>query len=111
MAGLWGWGASEWRRSWRSLTLPALLVTFGGAITIAAIAGARRADSAFDRFLEQTSAPLAVGLSGQDDDLVTLDGASALAPDMAAIPGVEGVTPTAWMGVAAEANGFTMDAF
>src|SRR5262245_50429610 len=111
MAGLWGWITSEWRRSWRGLTLLAVLIAFAGAIAIAAIAGARRADSAFDDFLEQTSAPLAVTVTGQSDDLGVLDGAASLAPRIAAIPGVEGVTPTGWMGVAGEANGHVMDPF
>jgi ABC-type lipoprotein release transport system permease subunit len=88
-----------------------LLVAFGGAITIASIAGARRADSAFDGFLDQTSAPLSVTLAGETDNLSLYDGAPALAHDMAAVPGVEGVMPVSWMGVATEANGVTTWAF
>ena len=42
-----------------------LLVAFGGAITIAAVAGARRADSAFDRLLDESSASIeALGVLG-----------------------------------------------
>src|SRR4051794_34293658 len=108
MNGLWPWGVSEWRRSWRSLLGLTLLVAFGGAITIAAIAGARRADSAFDDFLDQASAPLSVGMAGDVGDLSLYEGASTLAKDMAAVPGVEGVTPVSFMGVAGEANGVTM---
>jgi ABC-type lipoprotein release transport system permease subunit len=93
------------------LTLLALLVAFGGAITIASIAGARRADSAFSRFLDQASSPVDVSLAGETEDLSVFDGAPALAYDMTALPGVEGVTPVSWMGVAAEANGITLPAF
>lgn len=111
MTGLWGWVATEWRRRWRSLLFLTLLVAFAGAITIASIAGARRANSAFDDFLDQTSAPLQVSLSGKTGDLTQYDGLPALADAMAAVPGVEGVMPVAFMGVAAEANGVTGDPF
>ena len=112
MAGLWGWVASEWRRSWRSLVLLALLVAFGGAIAIASIAGARLAGSAFDDFSDETSAPLEVSIAGASNDFDMFEGALELADEIAAIPGVQGVTPVSWMGVAAEAdNGATMPAF
>src|SRR5262245_52645082 len=111
MAGLWSWIGAEWRRSWRALTALTLIVAFGGAITIAAIAGARRADGAFDEFLDQTSAPLDVSIAGSDVDLSNMSGASSLAADMAKIPGVDGVTPVVWMGVGAAANGVTTSPF
>src|SRR4029079_3381548 len=95
MAGLRGWIASEWRRSWRSLTLLALLVAFGGAITIGAVGGARRADSDLDHFLDLTSAPLVVSPRGESEDLGVYDGADSIAADMAAIDGVEGGGPAA----------------
>jgi hypothetical protein len=89
----------------------ALLVAFGGAITIASISGARRADSAFDDFLDETAAPLDVSVAGDSFDLAAFTGSYRLAAAMAAVPGVEGVTPVSFMGVAAAANGASMEAF
>ena len=43
---------SELRRRWRSLVVVALLVAFAGAVTLAAVAGARRTSTSFDRFQE-----------------------------------------------------------
>jgi ABC-type lipoprotein release transport system permease subunit len=111
MGGLWSWVVSEWRRNWRSLAGLTVLVAFGGAITIAALAGARRADTAFDRFLDKTSAAIDVTSAGTTDNLAVYDGARDLAADMAAVPGVEGVRPVTWMGVAAEAHGVVLPAF
>ena len=62
-------------------------------------------------FLDQTSAPLDVTSTGTGDDLSIYDGSRDLAGDMAGVPGVEGVTPVTWMGVAAEANGVVLPAF
>ena len=45
---------SELRRRWRSLAVTALLVGLTGAVTLAAVGGARRTSSSFDRFLEST---------------------------------------------------------
>jgi hypothetical protein len=87
MAGLSGWVSSEWRRSWRALTLLALLVAFGGAITIASIAGARRADSAFSRFLEQASSSVDVSLAGETKDLSVFDDAPAVGRRHVGTPG------------------------
>lgn len=46
--------SSELRRRWRSLAVTALLVGLTGAVTLAAVGGARRTSSSFDRFLEST---------------------------------------------------------
>jgi hypothetical protein len=43
---------SELRRRWRSLIVVGLLVAFAGAVTLAAIAGAQRTSTSFDRFQE-----------------------------------------------------------
>ena len=43
---------SEVRRRWRSLVIVVLLVGFAGGATLAAVAGARRTSSSFDRFRE-----------------------------------------------------------
>lgn len=45
---------SEVRRRWRSLIVVALLVAFAGGATLAAVAGARRTSTSFERFQETT---------------------------------------------------------
>jgi hypothetical protein len=45
---------SEFRRRWRSLIVVGLLVAFAGGVTLAAVAGARRTSTSFDRFQEST---------------------------------------------------------
>ena len=57
MSMAWMSAQSEWRRRAGSLALLALLVTLAGGVTIAAVAGARRADSAFQRFVDATGEP------------------------------------------------------
>ena len=47
MGMAWMTARVEWRRRWGSLALLALLVTLAGGVTIGAVAGARRADTAF----------------------------------------------------------------
>ena len=111
MGGLWAWVASQWRREWRALVGLTLLVAFGGAVTIAAVAGARRADSAFDRLLDESSASIEVAFAGQPGDVDMYDDLGTLADEIAAIPRVDGVLPVSWMGVAAEANGRTLSPF
>ena len=112
LGGLGPWIRSEWRNSWRSLLGVALLVALGGGTTIAAVAGARRADTAVDRFLSQTGGPITVtamptgvapGDAGAHDTSLAVW--SALPAELAALPGVEGVTPAAWMAVALQADG------
>lgn len=57
MAAVWLWARSDWHRRWGSLALLAALITISGGVTIAAVAGARRADSAFARFVDRTGDP------------------------------------------------------
>jgi hypothetical protein len=57
MTAAWLWSRSEWRRRWPSLLLLAPLIALGAGVTIAAVAGARRADTAFDRFIAKTGEP------------------------------------------------------
>jgi hypothetical protein len=104
MVAAWLLLRSEWRRRWGALLAVAVLLAFGGGATLAALAGARRADTAFDRFLAQTHAPNIAVTSeggGPGSDLSVLDGVPArLSPQVAAVPGVLGAVPVAWYGAA-----------
>ena len=57
MAAAWLWARSDWRRRWTSLALLAALVSVAGGVAIGAAAGARRADTAFARFVDRTGDP------------------------------------------------------
>ena len=104
--GLGLWVRSEWRRGWRSLLGLALLIAVGGGVTLAAFGGARRADTAFDRFLGRVSSPVDVSAAGNEFDLDAMNGAwGNLSEPIAGISGVRGVTPVSWMGVAYEVDG------
>ena len=104
--GLGLWVRSEWRRDWRSLVGLALLIAVGGGVTLAAVGGARRADTAFDRFLDQVSSPIDVSAAGIEADLTVYgDAWTNLTEPIADIAGVRGVTPVSWMAVAYEIDG------
>lgn len=104
--GLGLWVRSEWRRGWRSLVGLALLIAVGGGVTLTAFGGARRADTAFDRFLDRVSSPIDVSAAGIEDDLsVYTDAWADLTEPIADIAGVRGVTPVSWMAVAYEIDG------
>ncbi len=104
--GLGLWVRSEWRRGWRSLVGLALLIGLGGGVTLAALGGARRADTAFDRFLDRVSSPVDVSAAGIEANLDVVNGAWAdLSEPIADIAGVRGVTPVSWMAVAYEIDG------
>ncbi len=57
MGMAWMTAHVEWRRRWGSLALLALLVTLAGGVTMGAVAAARRADTAFQRFVDSTGDP------------------------------------------------------
>jgi len=96
MAAAWLWTASEWRRRWPMLLTLAALIMLAGGVATALAAGARRADSAFDRFETATAAPNLFA----ELDLDQADG-SALdrADEVAAIDGVEGVVVESWWAI------------
>ena len=69
MGSLGLWVRSEWRNGWRSLLGLALLIALGGGVTLAALAGARRADTAIDRFLDAVATRIGLTVdAGMDDD-------------------------------------------
>jgi hypothetical protein len=68
MAAVWVRAAAELRRRWRATVLLAVLVGLAGGVVLAAVAGARRTDSAMDRFLAYNR-PLNVHVWGERLDL------------------------------------------
>ena len=101
------WAPTEWRRRWPALIGLAVLVAVAGGVATALVAGARRADSSFDRFLDVTGAPnlvaqVALGQEkpGQDEDLSERFSAHVDAMDeLAALPGVESVRVESWWAI------------
>lgn len=111
MGALFPWIRSEWRRSWRSMLMLAAVVGLGGAATIAAAAGARRADSAFDRLLAREGAPIQLSLDEGVDPAVQARMWQGLPEALMGIPGVIGARPIAWAGVALQADGVPLTFF
>ena len=59
------WAAADLRRRWRSLVVLGLLAGLSASLAIAALSGARRADTAFDRLRERTDGADAVVFPSQ----------------------------------------------
>ncbi len=57
MSAVWLWVRAEWRRRLGSLAAVALLIAISGGAVLAAIAGARRTDTAFTRGAAATAEP------------------------------------------------------
>lgn len=74
---------SELRRRWRSLVVVALLVAFAGGVTLAAVAGARRTSTSFDRFQES--------VRSHDALLFAEDIGRADVEQLRSLPGVEAI--------------------
>ena len=68
MAAVWVRARAELRARWRATVLLAVLVGLAGGVVLAAVAGARRTDSAMDRFLAYDR-PLNVYVWGERLDL------------------------------------------
>src|SRR5215469_363939 len=74
------------RAHWRSWVVLALLVALAGGAVLAAVAGARRTDSAYPRFLQVSNgsdvlvSPGGTGLGGYYRALARLPGVAAVAP-------------------------------
>jgi hypothetical protein len=69
MAAVWVRVRAELRQRWRATVLLMVVVGLAGGAVVAAVAGARRTDSAMDRFLAY-SRPVNVSVIGPDFDAV-----------------------------------------
>jgi len=83
MGASWLWAAAHVRRRWPALAVLAVLVAVAVGSTLALVAGARRADSAVDRFADTTE--LAEVVAFLEDD------PNALAESLRADPRVRSV--------------------
>ena len=104
----WLWVRSEWRRSWPAVFGLALVV----AVVVAAVAalwfGARRADSATDRFsaaIAQPNVEMQAPLGEVDPQSVAeLNRHVELLPQAAEVPGVEAASATSWWALLPEGD-------
>src|SRR5258708_8825230 len=81
---------TELRRRWLSLLGLTVLIALAGAFVLTAATGARRVATAWQRFGAATRTPNLIAN-------VPVDQLDALATELRAQPGVEGVTAVAWM--------------
>jgi ABC-type lipoprotein release transport system permease subunit len=84
---LYAWRAN-WRRSWRTVLTVALIGGLLGAVALAALAGARRTDSAYGRYLRAVKA---------SDVMVDIPG--ALKSVVYQIENLPAVSTAAWLGL------------
>ena len=104
----WLWVRSEWRRSWPAVFGLALVV----AVVVGAVAalwfGARRADSATDRFsaaIGQPNVEMQAPLGEVDPQSVAeLNRHVELLPQAAEVPGVEAASAMSWWALAPEGD-------
>jgi ABC-type lipoprotein release transport system permease subunit len=80
MSAAISWARAEWRRRWRSLIALGIGIGLAGAVVLAAVAGAERTGSAYDRLVARTAR---YDVQVQDD----AEGAPLLAK-LADLPGV-----------------------
>ena len=109
MDGVRYWVVREWRQRWPALVSLAVLVTLAGGVATALWAGARRADTAFDRFQVATGSPnltaqLRLSADFADFDPEVFDGAGRAVTDIARVPGVERASSEAWWAAAPESE-------
>jgi hypothetical protein len=69
MAAVWARARAELRRRWRATVLLMAVTGLAGGAVMAAVAGARRTDSAMDRFVAYAR-PMSVSVAGLDFDAV-----------------------------------------
>lgn len=60
MATVWYWARRELMNRWRSIVMLGILAGMAGGVATAAVAGAQRTSTVFDRWREATSAPDAI---------------------------------------------------
>jgi ABC-type lipoprotein release transport system permease subunit len=65
MAAVWFWARRELVNRWRALVVLGILAGVAGGIATAAVAGARRTSTVFDRWKEATAAPDAIVFATQ----------------------------------------------
>jgi ABC-type lipoprotein release transport system permease subunit len=65
VTAVWYWARREIAARWRSLVVLGVLAGLAGGIATAALAGARRTDSVFDRWADATDAPDAIVFTTQ----------------------------------------------
>jgi ABC-type lipoprotein release transport system permease subunit len=101
------WVAAELRRRWPALVGIAVLVALAGGVTTALAAGARRADTAYERFREATGEPnlvaqLELGAIEADDEQSMARRSAHLdaLDELAAVDGVESVEVESWWAIA-----------
>ncbi len=86
MRAVLGLAARELRSRWLSWAVLVLLVALAGGVVLTAVAGARRTDSAYPRFLavyrgsDALVGPAGNGTGGYDDALARLPSVAAIAP-------------------------------
>ena len=95
------WVPTEWRRRWVALLALAVLVALAGSVATALWAGARRADTAYERFQDATGSPNLTAQLRLSGDFPTLAQDDFTSPgdsvtEVAAVPGVERVSTEAW---------------
>lgn len=100
IGGLGIWVRAEWRNRWRALVGIAVIAAIGGGLTLAAAAGARRADTAVDRFLIELGAPISVSANSSAMFDAEPGTSADLARQISKVTGVRGVRQATWLGVA-----------
>ncbi len=108
MSAVWMWVRTEWRQRWGSLLALALVVAIGGGATLALAAGARRADTAFDRFSARTGVASIV-MSEIDGSAQPAGNAEAnrhleILDQARTIDGVEATQVRLWMGASSDVD-------
>jgi len=87
----WYWWRATWRTTWRPALVVVLLTGILGAVSMAALAGARRTESAYGRYLQSV---------GASDVMVNIPSpATSLIARVEHLPGVR--SSAAWAGLAA----------
>ena len=88
MTAAWYCRRATWGRTWQSMVVVAVLCALLGAASLAALAGARRTESAYGRYLRATNASdVFVNVPSPDTSLIAR---------VAALPGVR--SSAAWLG-------------